>query len=262
MAGRRKIIIFVLTVACITFSIIIYNIARFIPRQGMPDKKSENPPIGQNTEEQKAPPPIAEQPVQPEPPPQTAPVPVPKPQPIPKPKQESKPKPKPAPGKTSKIAPPKNSIGVYKTPLLDKNSGRAKNINLASKKINGYVVEPGGTFSFNRVVGARTAEKGYKSAKVIMQGKYVEDTGGGICQLSSTLFNAAEKAGLQILERHPHSKKVGYVAEGHDAAIDYGNMDLKFKNSKEYPIEIRAGLENGEVYAFIIKLQRKSPASP
>jgi vancomycin resistance protein YoaR len=75
--------------------------------------------------------------------------------------------------------------------------------------------------------------------------------GGGVCQLSSTLYSAAEKAKLEIIERHAHSRAVGYIPEGRDAAISYGYLDLRFKNNRDYPIEIKAWLENNEVHVSI-----------
>jgi len=264
MAIRRKYNLLLLATACFTLFIVIYGMIRYAPRQKTPGEKIENTPIAQNTEQEKIPAPVEEPSLQPQSPPKAAPVP--EIQKIPLPQPESTPAPKQklrtVPKASKKVAVPKGCIGSYRTPLLDKSSGRTKNISLASKKINGYVIEPGESFSFNGIVGERTIQKGYKSAKVIKNGKFVEDIGGGVCQLSTTLYNAAQKAGLQVLERHHHSKKVSYVKEGRDATVDYGNLDLKFKNTLSYPVEIRVGVKNGEVYAFIIKTQRKVPVSP
>lgn len=145
-------------------------------------------------------------------------------------------------------------IGSYKTTLTDKDKNRVRNIVLASKKINGYVVKPGDVFSFNNVVGERTSSKGYKKAKIIVNGESSEDLGGGICQLSSTIYNAAEASGLEIIERHSHSKEVVYVPLGKDAAVDYGNLDFKFKNNKNHPVKVKIRIKNSKVYVSILKI--------
>lgn len=111
------------------------------------------------------------------------------------------------------------------------SKNRMSNIKLALETINGTCLEPGETFSFNEVVGKRTAERGYKSATAYSGGKVTEELGGGICQVSTTLFNAAVKADLEINERHPHSLTVSYVDLGKDAAVDWGNKDLRFTNN-------------------------------
>lgn len=152
-----------------------------------------------------------------------------------------------------KVTQKRTPLGSYKTPLLSKAKNRVDNIKLASKKINGYKVKPGAIFSFNDVVGKRDAENGFKVATIIVKGEYDEDMGGGVCQLSSTLYNAADKAKLEVLERHAHSRAVSYLPEGRDAAVSYGYLDLKFKNNKEYSIEIRAWVESNEVHVAIYK---------
>jgi len=162
--------------------------------------------------------------------------------------------PTPVPQSTPKpAAPEEDIIGSYQTTLLDTDSDRVKNIRLAIQKINGYTVQPDEIFSFNGVVGSREPEKGYKKARIILKGKKAEGTGGGICQLSSTLYNAVEEAGLDVVERHSHSKDVHYVPEGQDATVVYGSQDFKFKNTKDYPIKIRASVKNGNVYVSILK---------
>jgi vancomycin resistance protein YoaR len=151
------------------------------------------------------------------------------------------------PGNTSNSA----TIGSYATTLLDKDPDRINNIEIAIDEINGYTLQPGEVFSFNAIVGKRKAEKGYEKAKIIVNGKSKEGLGGGICQLSSTLYNAVRKADLEILERHSHSKPVPYVLKGQDAAVNYGTEDFKFRNSNDYPITIYVKLAGGKVYASI-----------
>jgi len=154
-----------------------------------------------------------------------------------------------------------NQIGEYTSPILDKTDARIHNINLAASIINGKVLQPGEEFSFNGTLGERTAEKGYQVAPVIIKtedgSKRSEDIGGGICQISSTLFNAAEQAGLEITERVPHSKDIGYIPKGRDATVDYGSADLKFKNNKSNPVLIKIDV-NG-VDSLSVRILEKVP---
>jgi len=137
-------------------------------------------------------------------------------------------------------------IASYTTKLLNRSKNRINNIELASSKLDHKVVEPGEEFSFNKTVGKRTEAKGYEEAPIIIQTekgpKEVLGVGGGVCQLSTTLYNAVEEAGLKVTERHVHSKDVGYVPEGEDATVDYGSIDFKFINTRDYPIIIRTYL--------------------
>ncbi len=118
----------------------------------------------------------------------------------------------------------------------DKN--RKTNIVLSSSEMNELVLKPGEVFSFNTVVGERTAEKGYKTARAYYLGKVIDGIGGGICQVSSTLYNAALYAGLEIVERRNHTFTVGYVPRGRDATVSYGDPDFKFRNSTNWPLKI------------------------
>ncbi|WP_026563674.1 VanW family protein [Bacillus sp. UNC41MFS5] len=131
-------------------------------------------------------------------------------------------------------------IGRYVTSFNPSNKKRSTNIELATKAINNQVVFPGETFSFNRVVGKRTAAKGYLRAKVIVRGEFSEDIGGGICQVSSTLYNAVDNAGIKIVERFSHSRKVPYIPPGRDATVSWYGPDFEFKNTYNQPVLIRA----------------------
>lgn len=131
-------------------------------------------------------------------------------------------------------------IGRYVTSFNSQNKKRSTNIKLAVKAINNYVLFPGETFSFNKVVGKRTAAKGYLRAKVIVRGEYAEDIGGGICQVSSTLFNAVDNAGLLIVQRFSHSKEVPYIPPGRDATVSWYGPDFVFKNKYNQPVLIQA----------------------
>ena len=110
------------------------------------------------------------------------------------------------------------------------SSSRLQNIKTAVSMINGYCLHDGETFSFNEVVGERTRERGFKKAPAYSGGDVTEEVGGGICQVSTTLFNAAVKADMEIVERHNHSLTVGYVDRGKDAAVNWKSQDLKFTN--------------------------------
>jgi vancomycin resistance protein YoaR len=147
------------------------------------------------------------------------------------------------------------ALSSYQTPLLNRNADRVNNIRLAMKKINDYKLKSGEVFSFNDIVGKRDAEGGFKMAAIIVNGEYGEDMGGGVCQLSSTIYNAADKAGMEIIERHSHSKEVKYVPVGRDAAVSYGYLDLKFKNTKEYAVELKARIEDKKLKVYVYKVK-------
>ncbi|WP_164669254.1 VanW family protein [Virgibacillus doumboii] len=138
-------------------------------------------------------------------------------------------------------------IGSYLTYFKVSNKERSHNISLAAEAIDNYVVFPGEKFSFNKVVGKRTKERGYKRAPVIVKGELAEDTGGGICQVSSTLYNAVELKGIQIVERYSHSRSVPYVPPGRDATVSWYGPDFVFKNNYNQPILIRASADEGKM---------------
>jgi vancomycin resistance protein YoaR len=131
-------------------------------------------------------------------------------------------------------------IGRYITSFNPRNKKRTTNIQLAVDAINNHVIFPGENFSFNSVVGRRTAAKGYEKAKVIVRGEYSEDIGGGICQVSSTLFNAVDSAGLKIVQRFSHSRHVPYIPPGRDATVSWYGPDFEFRNNYNQPIIIQA----------------------
>ena len=122
-------------------------------------------------------------------------------------------------------------IATYTTDASTSSSARLHNIRLALSSINGTCLEPGEVFSFNGVVGERTKAAGYRPAPAYSRMETVMEYGGGICQVSSTLYAAVEKAGLEIVERHSHSLKVTYIPKGMDATVDWGNKDFKFANN-------------------------------
>ena len=120
------------------------------------------------------------------------------------------------------------------------NSDRNRNIQLATAEFNGMRVEPGETVSFNKTTGERTEAKGYRPAGAYSGGFLVQEPGGGVCQVSTTLYNAVVKADLEVLERSPHSRVSDYVPIGLDAAVNWPSQDFKFKNTSDYPIFIVA----------------------
>ena len=122
---------------------------------------------------------------------------------------------------------------------------RTTNLRLASNKINNTVVLPDETFSYNKVVGKRTTEAGYKEAPSYAGGKVVNDIGGGICQITSTLYNAVVLANLDIVSRSNHQFVPSYVKAGKDATVVYGAIDFKFKNTRKYPIKIKSTVSGG-----------------
>ena len=138
-----------------------------------------------------------------------------------------------------------NQLSTFTTRYDASNKNRTTNLGLACSKIDGTVVLPGEVFSYNKVVGERTIEAGYKEAGVYSNGRVVDGLGGGICQISSTLYNAVLMANLEIVERHNHQFIAGYVPPGEDATVVYGSKDFKFKNTRNYPIKLQAGIKNG-----------------
>ncbi|PMC35356.1 hypothetical protein CJ195_19785 [Bacillus sp. UMB0899] len=142
-------------------------------------------------------------------------------------------------------------VGQYVTFFNSRNTERTQNIKLASEAINNHVIFPGEIFSFNSVVGKRTIEKGYLPAPVIVRGELSEGIGGGICQVSSTLFNAVDKAGVKILERYSHSRKVPYVPPKRDATVSWYGPDFTFKNVHNQPLLIRSKVIGGQLIVNI-----------
>ena len=132
------------------------------------------------------------------------------------------------------------------------NINRGVNIRLSSSIINGKVLGPGDEFSFNDVVGPRTRDRGYLSAYVYTNGKIVPDVGGGICQVSSTLYNAVLFSGLETVYRMNHMFTVGYVPYGQDAAVSYNELDFIFKNNTNWPVKINAYTTNNSVKFEIV----------
>lgn len=136
-------------------------------------------------------------------------------------------------------------IGAYRT-WISGSGGRVTNIILATASLNNCLLLPGEIFSFNRANGPRTAERGYRHAPVIVGGAVVPGLGGGVCQVSTTLYNAVLRAGLEVVERYPHSLPVGYVPPGMDATVA-DSLDFKFRNNTDRLILIRSSNRGGSI---------------
>ncbi|WP_158553558.1 VanW family protein [Peribacillus saganii] len=148
-----------------------------------------------------------------------------------------------------------HKIGQFVSSFNSYNKNRTNNISLAAEALNNHVLFPQETFSFNKIVGKRTAARGYMKAKVIVRGEFSEGIGGGICQVSSTLFNAVDQAGLKIVERYCHTRQVPYVPFGRDATVSWNGPDFKFQNNINQPILILAKVVGGRVIINIFSAE-------
>ncbi len=138
-----------------------------------------------------------------------------------------------------------------------KNENRNTNLRLACAAINGLVLEPGDVFDYNKVVGKRTEEAGYKKADAYSSGQTVQTLGGGICQVSSTLYYCTLVADLEIVTRSPHSYVSSYMPMGMDATVSWGGPEFRFKNNTNYPIRIEAEVSDGYVKVKLIGTDEK-----
>lgn len=147
-------------------------------------------------------------------------------------------------GRTAAVKESDGSIGSYTT-VYDAAEQRAINVELAASKINGVVLQPGQRFSFSSAVSPISLSGGYVVGPAFAGGRVVEGVGGGLCQVSSSLYAALVMSGIPVTERYPHSLPVEYVPRGMDATIAVGSKDLKFVNTFSCPIEITAVTEEG-----------------
>ena len=138
-----------------------------------------------------------------------------------------------------------DQLSTFTTRYDASDTDRTTNLVLACQKLNGKVIMPGETFSYNETLGPRTAAAGYKNAKIYESGQVVDGLGGGICQISSTLYNAALMSDMEIVERRNHQFVTSYVKAGRDATVVYGSTDFRFKNTRTYPVKIIASAKNG-----------------
>ena len=173
-------------------------------------------------------------------------------------KQENNPQ--SAPSNEQAITPPNEQTETiaceFSTQIKTKSTNRANNIQITCSKIDGTEVQPGEEFSFCNTTGVSKESEGYKKADVIVGDKIIQALGGGNCQVSTTLYNAIlQVPELQVLERHPHGKKVNYVPQGKDAAVAHGSKDLRFKNNSDKTLKIYASTDGKSV---LVKLVFKS----
>lgn len=145
-------------------------------------------------------------------------------------------------------------LASFSTPLKSGVANRIVNIKLTCGKINGYTLRNGETFSFNNLIGPCIAEEGYKEAEIYVNKQIKYALGGGNCQVSTTLYNAALAVpGITIVERHEHGKSVDYIQDGKDATVSYNTLDLKFKNETGNDLKLYASCDDINVYAKICK---------
>ena len=138
-----------------------------------------------------------------------------------------------------------DKLGTCTTKYVASNTNRTTNLRLAANKINGTVLLPGQEFSYNKTVGERTIQAGYKEAATFSNGEVVNGLGGGICQISSTLYDAVVFANLDIVTRRNHQFVTSYLPAGKDATVVWGSQDFKFKNTRKYPIRLEATVAGG-----------------
>ncbi|MFO0667008.1 MAG: VanW family protein [Polyangiaceae bacterium] len=168
------------------------------------------------------------------------------------------------------VVPAKRGAGVLGTVVADdvlgyfetkyardwSHQARTFNLRIAASKLDGYVLLPGETFDFNEVVGPRTEAYGYKVAHVIAQGELVDGVGGGTCQVAGTLHGAAFFAGLEVVDRRPHTRPSFYIKMGLDAAVAYPTVNLKLKNTFSFPVVLHETIEDGVARAEILGPKR------
>lgn len=147
-------------------------------------------------------------------------------------------------------------ISSFTTKIYTKDSGRQNNVTIACSTLNDTIVENGKTFSFSNTVGKATSKKGYKKADVFRNGDVIEALGGGLCQVSTTLYNAVLKIpNTKVTERHSHSNKVPYIKSGKDAAVSYGTYDFKFVNNTGNSLKIKAQNTSNNITIKILKIE-------
>ena len=148
-----------------------------------------------------------------------------------------------------------DQLSNFSTSFTSSGYSRSTNISLAAQKLDGVVIMPGETFSFNQTVGQRTKAAGFKEATAYSNGQVVQEVGGGICQVSSTLYNAVLYANLEIAERTNHGFKPSYVKPGLDATVSWGGPDFKFKNNRNYPVRIKTDTSGKVLKIYIYGLK-------
>jgi vancomycin resistance protein YoaR len=149
-------------------------------------------------------------------------------------------------------APAERVIGSFETSLAGRTPGQTANARLSASKLHGLVIEPGAAFSFNQAVGGWTRAEGYRKAPVSFDGQLVLAWGGGVCQTSTTLYNAALLGGLEVLERHPHQFAPSYAPPGRDAAVAFDDIDLRLRNPHPFPLRVEAGVRGERLWVRLL----------
>lgn len=148
-----------------------------------------------------------------------------------------------------------SKVSSFTTPLVDDNENRVTNIKITCSRISNTIVKAHEEFSFCEVVGQPSSNDGYKEAHAIVDGEIVNAIGGGNCQVSTTIYNAAKKIdGVEITERHEHGKDVGYIEMGKDATVAYDYLDLKFENNNDFDLKLQAYVKDNKVCVDIYKI--------
>ncbi len=142
---------------------------------------------------------------------------------------------------------PESVLGEYATIIEGRLESQTHNAKLCLTKLEGIVIEPGELLSFNKVIGSWSRDQGYRRAPVSYGGTLIDSWGGGVCQTSTTLYNAALMAGLMVDERHRHHFAPSYVPPGRDAAVAYPNIDLKIRNPYDYPVRIATKMSRSAI---------------
>lgn len=147
-------------------------------------------------------------------------------------------------------------ISSFSTKIIDDDEDRDTNIRITCNEINGTIIKNGEEFSFNKVAGNPTPDRGYKKAGVFIDGELKKGYGGGNCQVSTTIYNAVDKIdGIKVTERHEHGKEVGYIKMGKDSTVAYDGLDLKFENNTGYDIKLYAELSDKKIKVKVNKLK-------
>ncbi|WP_240527335.1 VanW family protein [Synechococcus sp. 65AY6Li] len=159
--------------------------------------------------------------------------------------------------------PTPTTLSQYTTSLQERTLPQLHNIRQAVQSLDGVYIQPGAVFSFNQVVGPRTLERGYLPAPVFMMAETLDSVGGGICQVSSSLYNAALLAGLEVVERHPHYRQVESVPPGLDATVWYGLADLRLRNPFPWPVRLRFQIRGQTLIVSVLgRGSHPAPAIP
>lgn len=149
-----------------------------------------------------------------------------------------------------------HKICSYSTNYNSADKTRTANLKASADKIDKIVIPEGRVFSFNQTVGKRTVTAGYETAKVIKDGEFVDGLGGGVCQVSSTVFEAVLRANAEIVQRSNHTLEIGYVPLGGDATVQWNSRDFQFKNTLDTDIELRMSCKNGKLTCTVYSRER------